>query len=60
MGIAKDAQWRTCTINTKPLKEATDWMEQYRIFWEESFDRLGEYLAEIQKDKKLKKKRKKI
>ncbi len=53
----KDAQWRTCTINTKPLQEATSWMEQYRIFWEESFDRLDEYLKEIQSDKKPKRKK---
>lgn len=50
----KDAQWRTCTINAAPLKEASDWVEQYRQFWEESFDRLGEYLDEIQKKKKRK------
>lgn len=44
----KDAQWRTCTISVAPLKEATNWMEQYRQFWEESFDRLGDYLKEVQ------------
>lgn len=50
----RDAQWRTCSISATPLKEATDWMEQYRQFWEESFDRLGEYLQEIQAKKKRK------
>jgi len=50
----KDAQWRTCSINAAPLKEASDWVDQYRQFWEESFDRLGEYLDEIQKKKKRK------
>jgi len=44
----KDAQWRSCKINGDPLKEATDWIEQYRMFWEESFDRLDEYLMTIQ------------
>ena len=44
----KSAQWRTCTISAAPLREATDWMEQYRQFWEASFDRLGEYLKEVQ------------
>ncbi|HVJ66154.1 MAG TPA: metalloregulator ArsR/SmtB family transcription factor [Bdellovibrionota bacterium] len=44
----KSAQWRTCTISAAPLKDATKWMEQYRQFWEASFDRLGEYLKEIQ------------
>ena len=48
----KTAQWRTCSINAAPLREANDWMEQYRIFWEESFDRLDEYLKEIQGKKK--------
>lgn len=50
----KAAQWRTCKINGPALKEATDWMEQYRAFWEESFDRLDEYLKEIQGKKKSK------
>ena len=52
----KDAQWRSCRLNVSPLKDATDWMEQYREFWEESFDRLGEYLKEIQSTKKKGKK----
>src|SRR3989338_2878176 len=36
----KAAQWRSCQINAAPLKDATDWIEQYREFLEESFDRL--------------------
>ena len=43
----RDAQWRPCKINGTPLKDATDWIEQYRIFWEESLDRLGEYLKTV-------------
>lgn len=50
----KDAQWRSCKLNGDPLKEATDWIEQYRAFWEESLDRLGEYLKEVQATKKMK------
>ena len=50
----REAQWRPCKLNGAPLKEATDWMEQYRQFWEESFDRLDEYLKEIQAKKKTK------
>jgi len=47
-----EAQWRPCRINAAPLKEATNWLEHYRKFWEESFDRLEEYLRRIQlKDK---------
>lgn len=44
----KEAQWRPCTIKAEPLKEATDWMEQYRQFWEARFDRLDAYLQELQ------------
>lgn len=47
----KDAQWRSCKINGAPLREATDWIEEYRAFWEESFDRLDDYLKEIQAKK---------
>lgn len=43
----KDAQYRPCKLNGAPLKNATDWMEQYRVFWEESFDRLEEYLKTV-------------
>jgi len=50
----KAAQWRSCQINAAPLKDATDWIEQYREFWEESFDRLDEYLKTIQAKKKTK------
>jgi DNA-binding transcriptional ArsR family regulator len=50
----KTAQWRSCKINVEPLKEATDWIEQYRAFWEASFDRLDEYLKTVQAKKKKK------
>jgi DNA-binding transcriptional ArsR family regulator len=43
----RDAQWRRCKVEAEPLKNATAWMEQYRVFWEESFDRLGEYLKTV-------------
>jgi DNA-binding transcriptional ArsR family regulator len=56
----RDAQWRPCKLNSEPLKDATDWMEQYRTFWEESFDRLEIYLKSVtDKNKKSKKKEKK-
>src|SRR6201989_1982173 len=44
----REAQWRPCRLEAAPLKEVEDWVEQYRRFWEQSFDRLGEYLREIQ------------
>lgn len=50
----KDAQWRSCKINVAPLKEATDWIEQYRAFWEDSFDRLDEYLQSMKTKSKKK------
>jgi len=49
---ARDAQWRPCRLHAAPLKEAVDWMEQYRRFWEESFDRLENYLQELQSKQK--------
>lgn len=53
----RDAQWRPCKLNAAPLREAARWMGQYRVFWEESFDRLDAYLKTVtaEKDKKGKK-----
>lgn len=49
----REAQWRPCRLKPAPLKDAADWVERYREFWEQSFDRLEEYLRDIQKaDKK--------
>lgn len=45
---SKDAQWRPCRLAPEPLKEATDWLNQYRRFWEASLDRMGDYLEELQ------------
>lgn len=44
----KEAQWRPCRLEVGPLKEASDWIEQYRKFWEESFNRLDEVLRRLQ------------
>ena len=43
----RQAQWRPCKLNGRGLKHADDWMEQYRQFWEESFDRLDAYLKTV-------------
>lgn len=43
----RDAQWRPCRLRAAPLKDAVDWLAQYRRHWEESFDRLDEYLQEL-------------
>lgn len=45
----RDAQWRPCRLNAAPLKEADDWIGRYREFWTQSFDRLDDYLQQIQK-----------
>ncbi len=42
------AQWRPCRLRAGPLKDADDWLETYRSFWEERFDRLDDYLRELQ------------
>jgi DNA-binding transcriptional ArsR family regulator len=49
---SRDAQWRPCQLKAKPLRDVADWVEHYRKFWEESFDRLGEYLLELKKKEK--------
>ncbi len=45
---SRQAQWRPCKLEAKPLQDASDWIAQYRQFWEESFDRLEDYLKELQ------------
>lgn len=50
---SREAQWRPCRLHPEPLKDIAQWIEHYRQFWEESFDRLELYLAELQaKEKK--------
>ena len=46
------AQWRPSRLEAAPLKDAADWLEEYRRFWEESFDRLEDYLRELQEKEK--------
>jgi len=48
----RDAQWRPCRLQATPLKSVADWVEHYRRFWEESFDRLDDYLKELQRKEK--------
>ena len=45
---SREAQWRPCRLNAAPMRQAVDWLENYRQFWEQSFDRLDAYLKEIQ------------
>jgi DNA-binding transcriptional ArsR family regulator len=44
----REAQWRPCRLEAAPLKDAADWIEHYRQFWEASFDRLDAYLRDVQ------------
>ena len=45
---SREAQWRPCRLAAGPLKDAADWLEHYRHFWEQSLDRLEDYLGELQ------------
>jgi DNA-binding transcriptional ArsR family regulator len=45
---SRAAQWRPCRLEAAPLKEISAWVEEYRRFWERSFDRLDEYLRVLQ------------
>ena len=48
---SREAQWRPCRLNARPLKEVADWAEHYRRFFEQSFDRLDIYLRELKEEK---------
>jgi DNA-binding transcriptional ArsR family regulator len=52
---SRDAQWRPCRLEGERLRDVADWMEQYRRFWDESFDRLDDYLQSTQPVHKEKK-----
>ena len=47
---SRDAQWRPCRLEGKPLRDVADWMNTYRRFWDESLERLDDYLQEMQKE----------
>lgn len=49
---SRDAQWRPCRLKEDGLREAADWMEEYRAYWEASFDRLEAYLKTVTAEKK--------
>ncbi|MEO3862238.1 metalloregulator ArsR/SmtB family transcription factor [Acrocarpospora sp. B8E8] len=48
----KEAQWRPCRLDAGPLREIADWIADYQRFWEQRYDRLGEYLQQLQKDRR--------
>ena len=45
---SREAQWRPARLEAKALKAVTEWLDDYRRHWEQSFDRLDDYLAELQ------------
>jgi DNA-binding transcriptional ArsR family regulator len=48
----RQAQWRPCRLEATPLKDAADWLEHYRRFWEQSLDRLDDYLDELLREQR--------
>ena len=48
----RDAQWRPCRLEAGPLRDVAGWVGHYRRFWEESLDRLDDYLQDLKKEKK--------
>ena len=48
----REAQWRPCRLEAKPLKQAAQWIDRYRDYWEQSFDSLDTYLREVQQKEK--------
>jgi DNA-binding transcriptional ArsR family regulator len=53
----REAQWRPCKLNGDAFKDMAEWMDQYRAYWEESLDRLDDYLKSVTKTKNLKAKK---
>jgi DNA-binding transcriptional ArsR family regulator len=45
---SREAQWRRCRLDAAPLREVSDWLDDYRTFWEQSLDRLDAYLTQLQ------------
>jgi DNA-binding transcriptional ArsR family regulator len=56
---SREAQWRPCRLEAAPLKDIAAWVENYRRYWEQSFDRLDAYLLELQRKGKKHGRRKK-
>jgi DNA-binding transcriptional ArsR family regulator len=47
----RNAQWRPCTLDARPLRDAAEWMQQYQRFWEARLDRLDEHLKKMMRGK---------
>lgn len=55
----REAQWRPCKLESAPLKDVSEWVERFRVSWEQSFDRLDDFLFQLHKKKESKHARKK-
>ena len=44
----RQAQWRPCRLKPEPLRDVADWVDDYRLLWQDSFERLDDYLRELQ------------
>lgn len=55
----REAQWRPARLEAKPLKGVSDWVDKYRVHWEERLDRLDDYLQKLQREGKKRDRRKK-
>ena len=49
----REAQWRPCRLDARPLKDAAEWVDHYRRFWAQSFDRLDDYLHRLKSEEKI-------
>ena len=50
----RQAQWRPCRLQAAPFRDVAEWLERYRLFYDERYDRLDDYLREMQDDKETK------
>jgi len=48
----REAQWRPCRLEAKPLQQASDWVDKYRKFWDQRLDRLEDYIRNLQAEEK--------
>lgn len=48
----REAQWRPCRLEARPLKDVSEWLEHYRVIWEQRLDRLDDYLRDLKKKEK--------
>lgn len=48
----RDAQWRPCRLEAKPIQEVAEWAENYRRFWDASYERLDQYLQQMKEKEK--------